>query len=308
MSTRSWSWLLLAALLGCPTGEPAVDDDDTTAPEPADPFTLIVIPDIQYITLSYPDIVMSMFGWVADQRDELGIAFVLQEGDLTHGNSEPEWANADLGFAQLDGVVPYAVCVGNHDMGTLDDTTLFNQTFPVERFGDGLGGTAEPDRMDNAWFTFEAGDTDWLVISLTYEPDAVELAWALDVATERDDHRLIVLTHAYLGPDGTRTSVGERIWEGLVRHAPSATFVFNGHYIDGESAYLASEGDAGNTVHQLFANYQDRILGGSGLLRILTLDPGASTVAVQTYSPWFDIHEDEAPHQFVLENVDLGAQ
>ena len=305
MSIRVWPLLLAALMLGCPTTEVG-DDDDTTAPDPADPYTLIVIPDIQYVSLSYPDILDSMTGWIAEQRDELDIAFALQEGDLTHENSDPEWANVDAAFALLDGEVPYAVCMGNHDMGALDDTTGFGQTFPTTRFGDELGGTYEPERMDDAWFTFDAGGTPWLVLSLTYAPNDAVLAWALDVATDHADHRLIVLTHAYLGPDGTRTAVGEAIWEGLVRHAPTATFVFNGHYIDGESAYLASEADAGNTVHQLFANYQDRILGGSGLLRILTLDPTTSTAHIQTYSPWFDIHEDEEPHQFTLEDEDLS--
>jgi len=243
-----------------------------------------------------------------DQRDDLDIVYVLQEGDLTHNNSPDEWAAADAGFAILDSVVPYALCVGNHDMDEDGDTSGFRETFPVSRFDehDGYGGTLETGAMDNAFFEFEVGGVAWLVLSLTYNASADEIAWADGVAADHPDHRGIVLTHAYLGPSGERTFLGERIWEGLVRRHRGMTFVFNGHYIDDETAYLASEGDGGNTVHQLFVNFQDRPFGGAGLVRILGLDPALGEVSVQTYSPWLDFHEEGEDHRFTLDGVELG--
>ncbi len=304
---------LLCALVvaaGCADDPPVEDDDDDdTVVEHGEPFSLVVIPDIQYVTLGYPDILTATTEWIADERDELDIAYVLQEGDLTHENSLDEWTAADDGFGELDGVVPYALCVGNHDMDEDGDTGGFNDTFPASRFEGiaGLGGTYEAGVMDNAWLEFDAGGVDWLVLSLTYNPSEDAIAWADSVAADHPDHRGIVLTHAYLGPSGERTFMGERIWEGLVRRHSSMTLVFNGHYIDAEAAYLASEGDHGNTVHQLFANFQDRPFGGAGLVRILALDPAAGEVSVRTYSPWLDFDETDEAHEFLIEDVDLGA-
>ena len=305
------SLLLLAALaVGCQGAsvDPSDDDSAPEVDEPGPPFALIVVPDIQYVTLGYPEILTTTTEWIVQEREDLDIAFVLQEGDLTHENSQAEWDAADAGFAVLDGAVPYALCVGNHDMDEDGDTSLFRAAFPTTRFADGgLGDTLDDGAMDNAWFTFHAGGVDWLVISLTYNATEATIVWADGVATDHPDHRGIVLTHAYLGPSGERTFLGERIWEGLVRRHRGMTFVFNGHYIDAEAAYLASEGDHGNTVHQLFANFQDRPFGGAGLVRILALDPGARVVAVSTYSPWLDFQETDEAHEFTIEDVDLGA-
>jgi hypothetical protein len=294
--------------VGCADDSPVEADDDDTVVEYGEPFSLVVVPDIQYVTLGYPEILTATTEWIVDERDEQGIAYVLQEGDLTHENSPAEWTAADEGFAVLDGVVPYALCVGNHDMDEDEDTSLFRGTFPPSRFEDsGLGGTRAPDVMDDAWFEFTAGGVDWLVLSLTYNPSEDAIAWADGVAADHPDHRSIVLTHAYLGPSGERTFLGERIWLGLVSRHRGMTFVFNGHYVDGEAAYLASEGDHGNTVHQLFANFQDRPFGGAGLVRILALDPAAGEVSVTTYSPWLEFFESDEAHEFLLEGVDLGA-
>ncbi len=299
--------LLALGCAGDPSDEPGDDDTADEPDEPGPPFALIVIPDIQYVTLGYPEILTTTTEWIVDERDDLDIVYVLQEGDLTHEDSQAEWDAADAGFAILDGAVPYALCVGNHDMDEDGDTSLFRATFPTARFeAGGLGGTLDDGAMDNAWFEFSAGGADWLVISLTYNATEDQIAWADGVAADHPGHRGIVLTHAYLGPSGERTFLGERIWEGLVRRHRGMTFVFNGHYIDGEAAYLASEGDHGNTVHQLFANFQDRPFGGAGLVRILQADPTAREVAVSTYSPWLDFHESDEAHEFVLGGVDLG--
>lgn len=288
-------------LVGCPA------PPDDSAPATPDPFTLIVVPDTQYYTLAYPDILDDMLAWVADIAQDHNTLFLLHEGDVTHENSDPEWANARHSFDLIEGVLPYAVCVGNHD--EIDDTdhAQFEATFPLSAVSGEpwFGGSYRPDRLDSAWFGFVGGGVPWLVLTLGYGPDDAELTWADGVLAEHTDHRAILLTHAYLGPDGSLTTPGIRIWSAL-QHHPGLSFVFNGHYLDGEGAYRASQGEAGNTVHQLFFNVQDRPFGGTGLLRIMRFDPGAGTVDVQTYTPWTDWYDQGDAHQFQLLEVDLG--
>jgi len=301
--------VILAAGLVVAAGCSAEGDVDHDAPLPEDAFTLIVIPDIQYVSLGYPEILEEITTWITEQQQRRNILMVLQEGDLTHNNTGEEWAAASDGFAILDSQVPYVVCVGNHDMDDEGDTTGFREAFPVSRFDgeDWFGGVMEADRMDNAYGTFTAGETSWAVLSLSYNPGAEPQEWAAGTADELADHRLILLTHAYLTPGGDLSFTGQSLWNNVIRERANFSLVFNGHYIDGEAARLASEGDHGNTVHQLFANYQDRPFGGAGLMRILTFDPTAATITVETYSPWMDFYEEDDANQFVLEDVALGA-
>ncbi len=294
--------LPLAALVL--TACPAPGDSGDSAEPGLEPFTLIVLPDTQYVALGYPEILEEMLGWAATQD----AAFLLHEGDLTHENSEAEWSANRAAFDLLEGRLPYALCLGNHDEIDDEEHAWFDATFPLADVEDEpwFGGHYRPDSRDSAWYVFEGGGVDWLIIALTYGPDDDELAWASGVLDEHPDHRVIVLTHAYLLPDGTLSNPGIRIWNALEHH-PGLSFVFNGHYTAGEAARKEDSAQAGNAVHQLFFNMQDRPIGGQGLLRTLRFDPQASTVEVQTYSPWLDWLEPGDDHQFALEGVDLGA-
>ncbi len=306
MRARSLVTLLLTSSLvatGCPG-----PGSDESGPPVAEPFTLIVLPDTQYYALSYPSVLDAMLAWAAGSAEQGGFPFLLHEGDLTHENTQEEWDNIRSAFDQIEGVLPYAACVGNHDLDDDGDDARFDATFPIGAVSDQewFGGSHEPDSLANAWFSFEAGGTPWLVLSLTYAADSEQLDWADQLLAEHDDHRVIVLTHAYMAPDASLSTIGVRFWQILQNH-PQVSFVLNGHYTDGEAAYLASQGEYGNTVHQLFFNMQTRLFGGEGYLRLMSFDPEAGSVDVKTYSPWLDWYQETEEHRFVLEGVDLGA-
>jgi hypothetical protein len=160
--------------------------------------------------------------------------------------------------------------------------------------------------MDNHYHLFHAGGTDWLILSLEYNPDDTILDWAAGVIEANPDRRVIILTHAYLGPDSSRTSIGDDVWSRLARKYEGVEFVFNGHYTDGEAGRLTSTGDNGNSVYQMFANYQTLAFGGLGLLRIVACDPGNNRVTVRTYSPWMQTYESDDGNEFTYENVAFG--
>lgn len=276
-----------------------------TAPAPREPFTIIVIPDTQYYSNGWPALLTTMTQWIADSKTAMNIAFVLQEGDLTHTNTTAEWSNVSASFAVLDGAVPYAVCPGNHDTPTV----LFNTYFPVSRFESRpyFGGVFETGKIDNAYYLFTAGGADWLVIVLEYNPRDEALDWADGVAAANPRRRAIVLTHAYLTPSSTLGSIGTKIWDNLVRLHPNISFVFNGHYTDGVTGRLVSAGDNGNNVYQMFFNYQTYSFGGGGRLRIVEFDPDHEKVSVKTFSPWMNFYETEPPDSpFEFNGVALG--
>lgn len=101
---------------------------------------------------------------------------------------------------RLNGVVPYAVAVGNHDMDawactpeeTCDPwagiaqnrrTTMFNTYFPQSMFRQwrAFHGSYPRHAMDNSYFTFRAARVHWLVVALKFDPTEGELAWASQV-------------------------------------------------------------------------------------------------------------------------------
>ena len=135
----------------------AVDADDES-------FTLVVLPDTQiYLEHNYADLFLGQIRWIKDHKESLNIAGVLHEGDIIHRNTEPEWKTAKKFISELDGVVPYFLAVGNHDMGPGGsarnrDTQLFNKYFGASEFegkpwyGGHFGNTNE-----NAYYQIPGG-------------------------------------------------------------------------------------------------------------------------------------------------------
>src|SRR5690606_37087089 len=96
----------------------------------AEPFTLVLLPDTQVYSHSYPEIFRAQTEWIEEKADS--ITFVLHQGDITDYNSDEEWENASAALSIMDGKVPYTFVPGNHDLapgGSASDrnSDLFNK-------------------------------------------------------------------------------------------------------------------------------------------------------------------------------------
>jgi len=304
-----------------------------------DSLRIVLLPDTQVYSESYPEIFNAQTAWIADNADS--IAFVLHQGDITNHNTPVEWEVAAAAMQLMDGKVPYVFCMGNHDIGTdgradIRNTDLFNAYFPYEKYrkAKGFGGAFGENRMDNVWYTFKAGGIRWLVLSLEFGPRDRVLDWASGVIEAHPSHRVIINTHAYMYSDDTRMSPdrdhhwlpqhyglgkevpgpeavndGEQMWEKLVSQHANILMVVSGHVLNDGAGTLVSEGIHGNKVYQMLANYQGgvdgSVNGGNGFLRIIDVYPEAGRISVRTYSPFIDEFKTEPAHQFVFEGVDL---
>ncbi len=286
----------------------AADTDTGEPPEP-EVFTIVAVPDTQFLPAAWPEVFDETFAWIADHAEELNVAFVLGEGDIVQDDLPEEWAVAEAAWRRLDGVVPYALAVGNHDMSG-SDTSHFNEAFPrsAQSTLPGFGDTLDPERMDDAWHTFAAGGVDWLVLSLSWTQTPEQLVWAAGVVAAHPHHRVIVTTHAYLQPSGSLQGQGELIWSEVMEPAAGATLVVNGHYTSPMAAHQLQVGSAGQEVAALFANYQGDDGGGMGRIRLMEVDVAAGTIRVQSYAPAFDAWLDDEDNAFTLEGLDLGAR
>ena len=290
------------------------------------PFTIVVLPDTQKLTAyDRPDTRRDMLNaqtrWIAQQRDARNIVFVSHVGDIVdHGGAQPvEWAYADAALDRLDGVVPYAVVGGNHDPerpGSVNSGwESYLRWFGPDRFaGRAWFGGAAPDGL-STYQVFNAGGIRFLHLALELEVPDDAIAWAQGVIDDHPSMPTIITTHAYLTDESRRTcddevqfdgNSGEVIWQKLVRPNAQIILTLNGHFWQhGGVGRRYSTNAAGYGVEQLEANYQAYADGGAGYLRILTFDPTARTLRVQTYSPYLDKYKTDAANQFTL-NMSLS--
>ena len=304
-----------------PAASPAYSLNST-----ADPFVLIALPDTQIYSESYPEIFTSQTQWIRDHKHEDNIVFVVHEGDIVnHSDDEQQWWNADTSMSNLDGVVPYVLTVGNHDLasnGATDDRSesvnSFNTYFPASRYeSETWYGGHMGEGNENSFSFFDAAGVEFMVISLEFGPRDGTLEWANTIVSKYKDERVIVVTHSYMYADNTRVNRdgwdphrfriayhdnnGEEMWDKFVKLHPNIFLVLSGHTLGGGVGRLTSEGVHGNAVHQLLANYQGEPYGGVGWLRLMKFVPEDDKIYVTTYSPYIDGYKTDPYNTFELD-------
>lgn len=298
----------------------------------------VILPDTQSYLESCPEVFESQVKWLTDNSDKIDA--VIHVGDLTQDNHPVEWMLLSEYFSRIEkAAVPYTFSLGNHDLGSkpgkfsdVHDTSTANKYFPVERFTGKKywGGSYAKDAIDNHYINLRAGGVDWLIMSLEFGPSDDVLAWADEVISQNRDKAVIINTHAYLysdsthldgddwwrpqaygiGKDTTATvNDGGQIWDKLVSKHPNIIAVFCGHILKTGVGTLVSEGEAGNKVYQMLANFQRGVEGsengGNGYLRIVTFDKKKREIDVKTYSTWENQYHTSAEHNFSFADVDI---
>jgi hypothetical protein len=310
--------LLLSAASSLPAQMPLKSADFTPGS-----WSLVLLPDTQHYSQRYPGLFTLQTHWIAKNKDKYDIRYVLGLGDVTNKNTDREWLHAKEAMAELDGRVPYALAIGNHDYTPHGDSVSgrsgANKFFSPSMFckWHTFGGAMKPDDIANCYHLFRAGKTDWIVIVLAWSPSDAVVQWANEVLAKYPDRKAILVTHAYLYSDSTRYgdkksksqrwhphnylnkggNDGEELWQKLVRKN-NFVLTLNGHVLNSGLGLLASKNDRGDVVHQMLVNYQMRQLGGEGYLRILEFLPDGKTVHVKSYSPLYDKYLDDAGNQF----------
>ena len=289
----------LSAVVSSPSGGPVTATFELRRGA-GEEFTIIALPDTQHYSEAFPDIFTAQTQWIANNKHSRNIVFVTHEGDVVENQSTIlEWQRANTSMSILDGVVPYGIGPGNHDL----PTTNFNIYFPWTRYaGQPWYGGHMGTTNDNNYQLFSAGGLDFVIVHMVFCPPAAAVAWADGVFKSYPNRIGIVTTHAYLNEAAQRTTHGcastQYLWDGLAVPNPNLWFMLSGHVHD-ESRRTDIAND--HPVYQMLADYQGRASGGEGWLRILRFVPGEGKVYVQTYSPWLNAFESDANSQFTLD-------
>jgi len=275
-------------------------------------FTVVLLPDTQNYAEKYPETYVAQTLWIRQQLKEDNIKFAIHLGDIVQTSTQkPEWENANRAMQVIDGVVPYSMVPGNHDMVVPGrDSTLYNEFFSPARFEtrDWYGGHMG-ETNDNNYCFFEASGMKFMVLSLEFAPRDETLQWAADVTRQYPNHRVIVATHCYMRPSGRDTDCaasykmsgnsGEEMWQKFIRKQPNVFLVVSGHVLG--IGLQTSINDAGGQVLEMLTDYQGLPNGGDGWLRSLTFVPAEDKIHVTTYSPLLDKKNDDVKETFSMD-------
>lgn len=276
------------------------------APEPGEPFTIAFVPDTQYHNRIYPEVFTRQLQWLAEQAQERNIVLTTLLGDITDNNTRDQWERAAQTIGMLDGVMPFVLAQGNHDMtqagGSVSDRdhSLINEYFPLEK-QPWITGTFEEGRVENSYSLFAFQDVKYLILSLEFGPRNEVLAWANEVVAQHPDYRVIMITHNYTAGNGGRsnsalnydiannpaTSVnaGPGMWSNLVQLHANFQLVVSGHIHSNAIPRQVALGRNRNWVYEMLIDYQSDPMGGNGYFVLMTFNPDG-TIEVRAYSPY----------------------
>jgi hypothetical protein len=272
----------------------------------AENFTIVMLPDTQYASESWPEVFRAQMAWVDAQQTASNIRYVLHVGDVVDNSDQvAQWNNSKSAMGLPTDDVPYIIGPGNHDLDstTTRAATRYNTHYPRGTFTalPTFGGTYPATANDNAYHTFTAGGVDWLVIAMKYAPSAAEITWANQVVSAHPNHSAILVTHAYQNGT-TKDTNGNNLWTNLVSKHANFRFTFSGHYVN--AGVITQQGVNGNTVHQIQADYQNSTSRDpNSYLRVMTYNATTDSLDVKTYSPFLNRYMTDAKNQFVLNNI-----
>jgi 3',5'-cyclic AMP phosphodiesterase CpdA len=270
-----------------PTAILSEEEKYTDYPHDPDSFTIVVLPDTQFYSESYPEVFDNQTQWIVDNVESMNIVFVTHLGDVVDDqNVTEQWENANRSMNRLDGKVPWGILPGNHDVAGSDETN-FEKYFGLDRFSnESWYGGAYQNNSKNSYQLFSAGGDDYLILNLQYNPSYEILLWASAVVESYPTRRVIVSTHYYLDClyGSWRAYVGEAIWQTLVKpHADQVFLVLCGHI---HTEYYRTVTVDGHVVCELLSDYQEQSNGGNGWLKTLHFSPLYDKIFVKTYSSW----------------------
>ncbi len=321
-------------------------------PAPEGSFSFVLIPDTQAYkgkgTKSTPEsqdeltnpIFKSHVQWVEKNIGPQKIAFVSHVGDIVDKNVPEQWELAKEYMDVIHGKVPYGISVGNHDMTSKGDSSLFQTYFPKSRFesfdwyagcyGGSPNGPQFSGNNANSYQLFSAGGKDFMFMHLECNaPDDV-LEWANGILKKHSDRQAFITSHMGWGPEahpktneefmtlpkgrmqwskihGKRGNTSQQIWEKCYSKHPNLVAVFSGDQSRSQAIRATTAGVEGNMIHEFLQDYMQATREG-GWLRLYRFLPNENKIQVFTFHPVTEalcegttLVKDREQHQFEVQ-------
>lgn len=285
---------------------PAQEPTAYAAAGDTEPFTFAWISDTQIYAESYPRIFNAMTQWLASNAQSHNIRYLFHTGDVVNQRRvASQWQNAVSAMAAIRGVIPFGIAAGNHDVGS--DGAEYS------RYLSYFGAEKRPNQPSATYYAggrgqydlLEAGGQSYLILTMGYAVNDADIAWMNAVLRAYPGRIAILGVHSYLNTNGSRTGIGELLYQKVVKPNSNVRLVLCGHMHAANRRVDSIDDDfdgiPDRTVVQLLADYQGERNGGQGYIRLLRFDPANGTLKVSTYSPWLNAYERSAVNDFSLD-------
>ena len=269
-------------------------------------YTLAFLPDVQYMTQNNPDKLHPMFSYLIDNAQKQNIQYVIGLGDMTNTNVMPQWQAISKEIGRLNGIIPYSIICGNHDIAFDSPVSMFDMVFGKSNsyYGKHVaanGGSFNEGSVKNTYLLFSVGKVDYIIINLDFGATGDILEWMDGILTEHADRRAIIATHGYLNSDGTTLNKGDyatpssyrdyltdgdTMWDTFISKHENVDMVVCGHMHSDNIVCAPATGDNGNTVYQLLMDPQstDKKLSGLGIVALMRFTEDGDHARVDYYS------------------------
>ena len=226
--------------------------------------------------------------------------FILQMGDIVESekvdNSDrpAQYAVAREGWRQLDGKIPYVLNLGNNDAAD-EYFAAFNDLDPP---------LYSHNNGKNFAYVFNAGNIDWLVISLRFGSKAPEHKWMEDLIAAHPDKKVILIKH--------EIKVDSVVMVNRLKKYSNVVLVLSGHTQSQEELLVGYNGNKIGWVRTCHHNpYLD------SYFRVLLINTVQGTISSSFYSPQYEKywHDPTAPYHdcyrstpWTFEGFDFGTE
>jgi len=299
-----------------------VADEDVPALEDY-AYSFALVGDTQIVSkndaLNGTNDLADMYQYIIDKKDDYKIAQVIGLGDIVDtyadgAQKENEWNVATSAISKLDGILPYTLASGNHDVNWNFNYRVasglpnyLNQSQVISKYGkveSGVTDSEEPSAANTA-HEFTVNGVDYLIVTIEYAAHSTSgvMDWANNIIKNHPHHNVIITTHAYLSDngeilDGTNNGSpssysgcadhndGDYFWDNLVSKHENISMVLCGHVGTENIVKSTKIGDNGNTVTQIMVNTQDldADIGSTGTVAFLYFSEDGKNVQVRQYS------------------------
>ena len=266
-------------------------------------WSLVVIPDTQYyVTRDYQHRaplanMATAFDWIGIISKDLNIKMVQGLGDITENNSNHlEWKYGSKIWKKLEGVVPFAPNIGNHD-----GEIKFKEAFPEINFTKKPWWGGNFNGVINSYQLMTIGKEDYLFANLDCPPiigcdgdgylDA--LNWMNNVLETYPNRKVVLATHDIWSSSEVRKKI--------ITQNDNIVMTNAGHSPIREK-YFIENGPNGGVSNNFVANYQFS-MNGEMFLRIYVFKPLEDRVYFYTYSPITNQYEVDESSQGYFELV-----
>ena len=264
-------------------------------------YTMVVMPDPQVMVMNSPEHFYIVTDWIADNVNAMNIKGVLGVGDMVNNNNEAQWTASRTGMDMIDDTgVPWMPMRGNHD-----NSAGFNETYGYDEFSQKpyFGGAYEEGKLDYTYWFINAGEREYMVLSLGWAPSWDVLDWAEELVQAYPEKNVIITAHAYMywdysliveGDDSCVNSYsgfndypeGQDIWDRLSQYE-NVVLGLGGHIGASDLITYVDQNGADKDVLNVLVDSQNLDYNGGnvGLLCLLTFHEDSDTVDVNWYSP-----------------------